>query len=308
MKSGKFEGWYFKQNTTSGDYAIAFVVGRASDKNGNSHSFIQVNHSKVPHSYYFDFPIENFSIIKNPLEIRIGNNSFSLKGIDVNIKTSEIDIKAKIKYHNIIDIKRNILSPSIMGLFGYLPFLECYHEIYSLFHTTSGIIKVNDSQFDFNRGEGYIEADFGTSFPKSWIWLQSNNFQDKKNSVSLMCAIAKVPILSASIIGLICVFFINGKEYRFSTYNNSKINSLRLNNGFLEISISKGDLLLNIKIRGESVGELKAPVKGSMDKLIKENINAVVNIEFYKNNKIIYSGIGINAGFEINDFEDLIIK
>ncbi|QII81181.1 hypothetical protein G7057_00970 [Jeotgalibaca arthritidis] len=40
-------------------------------------------------------------------------------------------------------------------------------------------------------GKGYIEKDWGRSFPKNYIWIQSNHFND--NQRSLFFSYAHIP-------------------------------------------------------------------------------------------------------------------
>lgn len=307
MKKGSFEGWYFKQNTKSGKYAIAFIPGRATDKNGNSHAFIQINHSfegNIKHSYYIQFPIEQYRVQWNPLEIQIAENRFTLDGIELDIKTAEIEVKTKLAFQNQHTFRKNALSPGIMGPFGYLPFLECYHNLYSLSHSTFGSMMVNGEVIDFDAGNGYVEGDHGTSFPEKWIWFQSNHFQ---TDVSIFCAIAKVPILpliAKALRGLICVLLIEGKEYRFATYNGGKVDRIDSTfEGDIEITtveLRKGSTQLKMTVLSEHGPELKAPTNGSMEGIIKENIDARVKVELFQKGALIFSDTGINCGFEKN--------
>ena len=64
-----------------------------------------------------------------------------------------------------------------MGWYSFVPFMECNHGIVSVNHDLYGEISVNGNVIDFNNGKGYIEKDWGVSFPEAWIWIQSNNFR-----------------------------------------------------------------------------------------------------------------------------------
>ena len=39
-------------------------------------------------------------------------------------------------------------------------------------HTVNGVLMINNEEIDINNGKGYIEKDWGTSFPKKYIWIQ----------------------------------------------------------------------------------------------------------------------------------------
>jgi len=65
-----------------------------------------------------------------------------------------------------------------MGWYSYIPFMECKHGIVSVNHKISGTLRIDNELIDLNEGKGYIEKDWGTSFPEAWIWIQSNNFNN----------------------------------------------------------------------------------------------------------------------------------
>ena len=44
--------------------------------------------------------------------------------------------------------------------------MECYHGIVSMDHTVNGLIEINNEKIDFSEGRGYIEKDWGRSFPQ----------------------------------------------------------------------------------------------------------------------------------------------
>lgn len=143
--------------------------------------------------------------------------------------------------------------------------MECNHAILSMKNDIFGFIKINDKRLEFNRDSGYIEKDWGTSFPESYIWCQGNNFN--KSNASFMLSIAKIPFKIFSFKGIICDLIIEDEEFKFATYN-------------------KG-------------AKLYAPIKGKMDKNIFESVCASVEVTLKENNKTIFSDISKNCGIEI---------
>lgn len=49
-----------------------------------------------------------------------------------------------------------------------------------------GSITINNKNIAFDNGVGYIEKDWGSSFPKSYIWCQGNNFENSNTSFMLL--------------------------------------------------------------------------------------------------------------------------
>jgi len=80
-----------------------------------------------------------------------------------------------------------------MGIFAYIPKMECSHGVVSMNHGLEGILKINGEEIDFTGGKGYIEKDWGTSFPKQYIWIQCNNF--KNQTTRVFSSVADIPFM-----------------------------------------------------------------------------------------------------------------
>lgn len=289
-----FEGWYFKN--TCRNKGISFIPG-ISIEGKNKKSFIQVITNSS--SYFINYKIEEYKFSHNPFYIKIANNVFSKYGvfIDIHDNTQNLKIKGKINYSNFRNIKTNFINPNIMGPFSYIPFMECNHAILSMKNYVNGTISINNEKLIFSDGLGYIEKDWGHSFPKSYIWCQGNCF--KKSNTSFMLSMANIPFKIINFKGLICDLIIDKKEYKFTTYNNAKILKNEIKNDELDIVLKKGNTILNIKSAFQKGNKLFAPVMGKMEKDIFESINSVIMITLIKNNKVIFSDISTNCGLEV---------
>ncbi len=289
-----FEGWYFK-NTNETD-GISFIPGiHISDEKKNA--FIQVITNDS--SYYIPYDIHDFSFQFSPFLIQIGNNSFSKEGIHLDIQDEKehLQIYGDIHYSNHVQIKTNSFQPNIMGPFSYIPFMECNHAILSMQNEIQGVIHLNKQKIDFHSGTGYIEKDWGCSFPKSYIWCQGNHFPTKK--ASFMLSIADIPFKIFHFRGLICIFILGDQEFKFTTYNCAKIIKYSINQDSFDITLKKGIYEFNIQSRYANRLKLMAPVKGKMEKDIFESITATITVTLKKNQKIIFSETSTNCGLEI---------
>ena len=293
-KENYFEGWYFKNITSQ--RGISFIPGINID-NTVAKAFVQVITNDT--SYYINYNIEDFIFGYNPFYIKIGNSTFSKKGIAINIEDASQNLKiyGDVKYSNRKNINTNVFSPNIMGPFSYIPFMECNHAIISMQHNIDGYIKINDETINFNNDKGYIEKDWGCSFPKSYIWCQGNNFQN--TNASFMFSIADIPLKLFTFEGFICVLLINNKEFRFTTYNNAKIVERDIKENSFNVTFKKGPYILNIKSKYNEGLKLVAPVKGRMEKDIFESICASINLTLKKGEEIIFSDTSNMCGLEI---------
>ena len=289
-----FEGWYFKN--TNKKNGVSFIPGINIEKN-EPKAFVQVITNDT--SYFINYDINDFEFNHEPFIIKVGNNLFSKEGIHIDIKdeSQNLNINGDIKYSNMKSINTNFMNPNIMGPFSYVPFMECNHAILSMNNNANGSIDINNTIINFDDDMGYIEKDWGCSFPKTYIWCQGNNFQ--KSNASFMLSIANVPFKMFNFRGMICVLLIENKEYKFTTYNNSKIVKYEVNDDSLNITLKKGDLFLNIKSTYDKGQKLSAPVKGKMEKDIFESITSIVNVILTQGDEIIFSDTSTNCGLEI---------
>lgn len=289
-----FEGWYFKN--TNGKETISFIPGINIHENERK-AFIQVITNTS--SYYISYPIEEFKFQANPFYLQIQKNSFSRNKIQLNIEDDkqELSILGNIKYSHHKTIHTNVFYPNIMGPFSYLPFMECNHAILSMQNSIQGEIKINEKKMEFDQGIGYIEKDWGTSFPKSYVWCQGNDF--KKTKASFMLSIADIPLKQLEFKGIICVLMVDHKEYKFTTYNHTKLINYIQDKKSLTITLQKGKYELTVQSIYDIDAKLLAPVKGKMEKMIKESISSTLHITLKENNKVIFNDISSNCGLEI---------
>lgn len=290
-----FEGWYFKN--TSKDFSISFIPGINIENNKKS-CFIQIITKE--NSYYIPYDFKEFSFSHKPFFIKIKDNYFSEEKIIINIKKENLEINGKLEFSNNIKLQKKFLSPNIMGPFSYIPKMECNHAILSLHHYINGTINLNHNSYTFENGIGYIEKDWGYSFPQSYIWCQGNNFTNNKNT-SLFLSIAKIPFKLFSFTGFICVLYLNGKEYKFTTYNLSKIDEYKIIDNYVNITFSNKKYKLAITAKKKNHSKLFAPQNGNMCIHVLESIDSEIDVVLLENNITIFKGNSINCGIEIRE-------
>lgn len=296
-KDKYFEGWYYKLVDKDSKNVLAFIPGIAITKT-KSQSFIQFIDAKTGFSEFISYPYDAFKFSERTLDIHIENSQFDKFGVSLNIKTDKLNVYGNINFKNIISFPTSTLSPGIMGPFAFVPFMECHHGIVNIHSHIIGSLNYNGNNIDFTDGYGYLEKDWGRSFPKSWIWFQSNHF--KTNNTCIMFSIAAIPWLYKEFNGLIAFFVHEGKFYRFATYTGAKIQKLKADETKVEVIITDKKYIIQLDVKNSISGILKAPNRGLMDVNIKESITAEVKVMLCeKNGKIIYEGVGTNTGLEL---------
>jgi tocopherol cyclase len=309
-KKDYFEGWYFKLVDKEEKTAYSIIPGISLSRDSKkSHVFIMLLDAKNHKMYYFTYSIPDFWADSSKFEIKINKNVFSLKNIYLDIDDGENKVKADLKFNNIIPWPVKLLSPGVMGWYAFIPKMECYHGVLSFDNSICGYVEINRDKKYFDEGKGYIEKDWGTSMPSSWIWVQTNHFEEER--ISLFGSIAKIPWLKNYFTGYIFGLLYNGEIYRFTKYNGTKICKLMVNAGRIEVKLENKKNILEINAERTQGVDLPAPSLGEMTSKVNESLSSKINVKLYIKNKdkkdIIFSGTGKNAGLEfVGDINELL--
>jgi len=296
-KKRYFEGWYFKHVTRDNSRTLSVIPG-ISLSGDDSHAFIQIMDGLTGLSNYTRFPLREFGWDKKSLSLQIGSSEFTLDHLILNVKDDNLRVTGRIDYQKMVKYPGNLISPGIMGWYSFVPFMECNHGIVSVTHELSGRISINRNSVDFDSGTGYIEKDWGTSFPEAWIWIQSNSFPEPDTSFSF--SIAKIPWLGSFFVGFIAYLYFNNRFYLFSTYNRSLVSLVSRDKDSIGLIVRNKRNTLKIRVFKKSFGDLVAPVAGVMSRRIKESMDSEVHLEFYnKLNHLEYESTGKCAGLEV---------
>lgn len=278
-----FEGWYLKHQR--GEQMIAFIPALHADIKGAWTASIQVITEQG--SWCFPYPASQCKVSKKQFRIKIGNNLFTEKGIWIDLKSKEMSISGEVVYGPFTPLEKDIMGP-----FRFLPFLECNHGVISMMHKTYGSLIVNGARVTLNNGTGYIETDWGTSFPKEYLWTQC--ILGEENKGSIMLSAADVPIGRKSFRGCICAINFRGFTYRLATYLGASTVVYSED----EVVIKQGKLCLRVLKLGERSFGLNAPQKGSMSRTIRESPVCRVRYQLWKGGNTIFDITDNHASYE----------
>ena len=280
---GYFKGWYFK--CCNGDKTVAFIVA-FHRSNGVKSASLQV----ITDDNVYNIPFEKLEYTKKPLSVKIGDCGFSEKGITLNFHSSQCNLEGTLHFESLTSIAYDIMGP-----FALVPFMQCRHAVYSMKHKIDGCIKINDQQFDFNNGVGYIEGDRGYSFPKRYIWTQCN-FEN----ISLMLSVADIPMLGLHFTGIIGAVMLNGKEYRIATYLGARVKQIGKNS----VTVKQGSYELTARLLEKNSHPLFAPTNGNMSRTIHESASCKAQYRFSHKNTVFCDFVSEKASFEF-EYSDL---
>lgn len=271
------------------------------DEHGKQHAFIQLLDGKKCTATYHEFPAEQFQPTSTHFDLKLADNHFSETTLEVELP----NIKGKLTFQNLTLWPKMLGAPGIMGWYGFVPFMQCYHGVVSLHHRIEGTLEIEGKNVDFSEGIGYIEKDWGQSFPSSWIWMQTNHF-DTDEPISLMTSVARIPWLGSHFVGFLVGFYFKGKLYRFATYTGAKMKATLGDNNDVKLSFKSGKNRLEIHGFQAKGADLVSPISGEMRGKVNESMQAEIEVQLFEKEQLIFSGRGRNAGMEIaGDMKEL---
>jgi hypothetical protein len=282
-QSAYFEGFYYKHSGKGG--TLCFIPAFHCDSNGVRSASLQVITEKGSHevlyspSEYLSHPYE--------LDIQLGSCRFTERGCTLQLQRDGFSLFGRLYYGPIIPLQWNAMGP-----FRFLPFMQCNHGIISCFHRVKGEVTINDDTLAFHNDIGYIEMDWGQSFPDTYLWTQCGWQEDKP--VSIMVSVANIPMLGKSFMGCIGFVLVHVRQYRIATYLGAKI--LHLSDH--AVLLRQRNLSLSIELIGGQVHPLLAPQHGSMTRTIHEHPVCTVAYRLVVNSKILLDEIRHDASFE----------
>jgi len=219
-RSSYFEGYYVKVVDAKQNIALALIPGVSYDVKGKGHAFVQVLDGVAKNAAYYTFSLSDFAFAKTGFNLQIGNCRFSDIGCEVDLP----DLRLSIKHEAAIPWPWKWWSPGAMGPFSFVPGMECRHGVVSLHHQVHGSLRKNNlSAVHLSKSAvGYIEKDWGKSFPRGWVWLQTNHLEGESEPCCLMVSAGRVPWVTGAFRGFIAALYYRGELLPFTTYNGSK--------------------------------------------------------------------------------------
>jgi hypothetical protein len=275
-----FEGWYYKIVDASQQHRLAVIPGIfLSEDPSRHHAFVQVLDGATGQVTYHRYPAEEFVAADGVLDLQIGPNRFTAEHMSLAIDAPDLDLHGELHFSSLTPWPVTLASPGIMGWYAWVPFMECYHGVVSLDHGIQGTLAVNGAAVDFSSGRGYIEKDWGRSFPQAWIWCQTNHFEELGTSLSASVAI--IPWVRRSFPGFIVGLWHNGRLYRFATYSGAQIERLEIDDSQVTWVVGDGRHRLEMVAMRSRGGLLHAPTTVDMGRRIVETLTSTVETRLY---------------------------
>ncbi|MGB9666129.1 MAG: tocopherol cyclase family protein [Candidatus Cryosericum sp.] len=299
-----FDGWYFKMVDPTERHVWAVIPGIWMDRDPSlQYCFIQFLDGTTGRTSMHRYPVQQFWASRDRFDIVVGTSRFSLTSMHLDIDDAGVRLAGDVQFTQPIGWPVHPWAPGAMGPLGLLPFLEGYHAITSIDPRISGSLALDGQEIDFTGGRGYMERDWGSAFPRAWVWMQSNHFDE--DHVSLTVSIADIPLLGTVLRGFIVGFLYNGRLLQWTTWNGSRLAHFVRDDEHAEFTVVNGKQVLEVWAGGRhGMGQVYAPRAGSMAKMLVEELHAVVQVRLLERHAsgdiLLFEGRGRNCGLEIS--------
>lgn len=300
-RGGYFEGWYVKLISADRTQRWAVIPGLfRSDDGSSDEAFVQVLDGLAGRSWFHSFPVASFSAAEDRFDVAVGGCRFDDSGIELDLP----GLRGRVSFASPLQpYPVTVRAPGIMGWFGYVPVMECFHGIVSFGHDLAGVLDVDGVPRDFSGGRGYIEKDWGRSFPAGYVWLAGNHLVDADGhevEASLQASCAIIPGLGRTFRGSIVALQTAGGIATWATWNGSHDTGLHITDG--EVSWSMRGPAGQLDLRAERVrgGLLHAPLRTAMHRRVEETLDATVQIRHTaRDGSTVFAGEIHCAGMEV---------
>ncbi|MEG0365920.1 MAG: tocopherol cyclase family protein [Coprobacillus sp.] len=289
-----FEGWYFR--VVDDKISLAVIIGIAKTKD-KQEAFIQVFHTLSQKMEKVSYDINEFQYQEIPFMLMIKKSIF--KKHYIHIEDSRLSTIIDIEFSMPLHIKQTKYAPTIMGPFGYLKNMQCNHAIVNLECPVHGHIKYQNELHSL-QGILYQEKDWGYSFPKKYVWIQSNCCIEKK--ANLFISSASIPMKLFEFTGVIMVLTIGNKEYQFASYYGAFVVKAQMVGDIYYLDIKQGKYKLEFEITLGPVYILDAPEQGIMLRNVQESLLGEVKLTMYEHSHCSHVLTFHHCGIEIENF------
>lgn len=323
---GFFEGWYVKLVSADRSARIAVIPGIfKGGRDGADEAFVQVLDGVNGESWYEVFPAADFAADARRFDVRVGSeasgaNRFGEGGIEVDLPAS--GLRGAVRFTTPLDPwPVTLTEPGIMGRYGWVPVMECYHGLVSFGHELEGTLTLGDRELDFTGGRGYLEKDWGRAFPRGYVWMQTNHFSTP--GASLSASVATIPWGRTSFQGYIVGLRLPdagagssasvppdaGELHRFATYTGARTTALEIDDAEVRWTLrAKDGKELRLIAERRRGGLLHAPERTQMHRRVEETLDARVHVELrMPDGRVAFAETGEAAGLEVHgDLEGLL--
>jgi tocopherol cyclase len=270
-----FEGWF--QKVYSAEYQASFIIiyGYATQNSLESFGFIQLLlPDGEPRFLYF----HKNEISCDPTRHVFKMGSHILSTEVIRIQCHDINIQLSLLKNTPIRTLKNS-----MGYTYYVPGLPCYHAVLNPSHQVSGIIQAGQQHYHLDNATGYLEKNWGKSFPERYFWMHA---VDPKNpEISILFSRAEIKWMGLNFIRHVGHFKNDGAALDLRHFKNFQLLTSPAEQNQRLLRIGSKETQMEICIRQGKKVLFKGPTNGKLSRSIPHHADAQVDVSLSQNQK-----------------------
>jgi hypothetical protein len=255
-KKKYFEGWF--QKIYSHEHHVSFILiyGMATGHSADKKGFIQLHIPNQEHTIY-TFNESDVAFSSHEHRVEFGENVFSENRIYLHAADVQLDL-------DITNLQPKNIRRNTMGGYYFIPNLPCYHAVVNEVQEVSGEIHFNRGSYTIRGAKGYLEKNWGTSFPEEYLWMHA--FDSHNSSNQLLFSLANVKWMGRTYTKH--VGYLKFNDIRIDLLQKSFIQVDRPTETHQRIRISNTKVTLEITVKLLDGIHFKAPEKGVLQRSI----------------------------------------
>jgi tocopherol cyclase len=263
-----FEGWFQKIYSAEHKSSFIIIYGYATRNSHATFGFIQV-HIPEQEPILMHFPKDEVFCDSAQHLVHIGKHILSSKQIVIN--TEEMGINLSLMDNEPIQTFSNS-----MGYNYVIPNLPCYHSVLNKAHAVSGEISNKHTHYSLVNEMGYLEKNWGTSFPEKYIWLHA--VDPKDSEVSLLFSQAEIVWFGRKFTRHVGHLHYDGKVLDLRKLKKCVVSISTISSQNQLIRISSTSIQLELSIALDQKILFKGPQDGILSREIVHHTDAVMDV------------------------------
>lgn len=208
-----FESWLFKIVTKKQEI---FFINPGIHYGNTSYAFIQLYETITNSNQFFVFPIEDFYYLKEPFELHIKNNIFTLSTVKLCLENKNYKCKGELYFSNVQ--KKPFENTLLLREF---PTLEPYFTTSYLtpYYKVFGTLWINRKKIYLEDASGSLKKEYGKKYPNHLLYFSSNTSKKDgkaKNNVYFLIYPSRISFFQ-------CHIQIGKESFYFSSSQLSKV-------------------------------------------------------------------------------------
>ena len=195
-----FEEWYFHLH--NGKQTLALTPGICYAP--KPFAYLQIAEPAQHLVHFYRYSIKDFHARPGRFNFSLGRHLFSSEQILLNGNgwQGEVDFTERVPFSE----KR--YHTGMMGPFAFYPKMSCKHAVITIQSPLSGAFFHQEEPYVFSGGNGYVEKDWGKTFPRPYLWIQAH-FPLGTFTLSL----ARLSVLGGMHTGALVLLYTQGKRF-----------------------------------------------------------------------------------------------